>query len=328
MENAQWDGNHAAFVDLARPALAGPGAATYRASGSMGDTDLAVASGAQVILSGDGGDQLGTPTGVTDDTIRNRPIGYVLETLRRSDLSGARRVMRFRRLLRQVAPLSWRRWLATGRYRSRLPSWLQPRWHGLADSIVSSFYPSGFERSFDYRVQGSHFHDLTSGRTAASLDAQQRTGGTHGVEFRFPFLDQDLVEFVLSIPPQFWPADGPGARLHRDALGELLPPELRARRDKAAFSGAVGWFLHHAAPELRALFHEGEWCSSTFVVRSEAQALLKQALGASLEDPQANWRVWIEVRAIATFEAWLRTILGYHSGGERTTHDGSTQRSS
>jgi hypothetical protein len=122
-------------------------------------------------------------------------------------------------------------------------------------------------------------------------------------------LDQELVEFVLSIPPQFWPPEVPESRLHREAVGDVLPSKIRDRRTKAIFSGALGERLKRATPQIDALFHQGEWLSGRYVLRGQAQVLLRQALTGA--DWREHWAEWNWVKAIATLETWLRTIFGY-----------------
>jgi asparagine synthase (glutamine-hydrolysing) len=312
LKNTEWDGTAAEYVDLTDPSLVGPGVKSSRSSGSNGDLDIALSRGVHVILSGEGGDHVGFPTGCMDDLIDRGRLAFAAKTLIQATLSWTRKLARIRRVGRHYVPVEFRRRLRSIRYRRNLPEWLQPPWRGLSTQIVSSYFPSAIERSFEYHVQRAHWHDLTSGRLGATLDSQQRTGARCGVEYRYPFLDQTLVEFVLSLPPDNWPAEGGGARLHRDALREILPPTIRDRRTKANFSGAIGQRLLRARRTLEALFHRGEWCSVRYVRRSKAQELLRHALAGSLEADQPDlWRTWVDVRAIATLEAWLRTAFGY-----------------
>jgi asparagine synthase (glutamine-hydrolysing) len=312
VEGTEWDGSNADFLDLASPSLSGPGTRVYRTSGSTGDTDLAVEEGARVLLSGAGGDQLGAPSGVTDDGVKSQRMAFAIETLTRLDLSAAQRAARARRLARPCFPANVRKTFAAFKYRRRMPEWLQPRWRSLAGDIVSTFYPTLLERSFEHNVQRAHWHELTSARTGTALDLHQRVAGRTGVEFRFPFLDQELVEMVLSMPPGYWPAESPGSRLHRTVMGDLLPPRIRERRTKAIFSGAVGQRLKREAPQIDALFHKGDWFSSRYVLRHEAQQLLSRVPAAS--ESHEPWRTWHEVRAIATLETWLRRVFGYAAG--------------
>ena len=58
----------------------------------------------------------------------------------------------------------------------------------------------------------------------------------HSLEVRVPLLDHRLVEAVLRLPPEVKRAgDGPKPLLLR-AVGDLLAPEVRARRDKQGFT--------------------------------------------------------------------------------------------
>ncbi|MEP6909363.1 MAG: asparagine synthase (glutamine-hydrolyzing) [Actinomycetota bacterium] len=64
----------------------------------------------------------------------------------------------------------------------------------------------------------------------------------HGVETRVPFLDVDLVEFALALPPEMKVRDGSGKYLLKKAVGGLLPDEIVNRR-KQGFSAPVSeWF--------------------------------------------------------------------------------------
>jgi len=57
-----------------------------------------------------------------------------------------------------------------------------------------------------------------------------------GIEYRYPFLDRRVVEFLIAIPErQRWWMDRPKAILRR-ALRDVLPEEVRERRTKAEFS--------------------------------------------------------------------------------------------
>ncbi len=57
----------------------------------------------------------------------------------------------------------------------------------------------------------------------------------YGVEFRHPFYDKALVEFVLSLPPEFIYSQGWIKMLLRYAMKDILPDAIRSRRDKADF---------------------------------------------------------------------------------------------
>ena len=59
------------------------------------------------------------------------------------------------------------------------------------------------------------------------------------IESRHPYFDIRLVEFCLSLPAEYKFKDGISKRILREALKEVLPEEIRMRKDKAEFSSIV-----------------------------------------------------------------------------------------
>jgi asparagine synthase (glutamine-hydrolysing) len=62
-----------------------------------------------------------------------------------------------------------------------------------------------------------------------------RNSMAHSREVRLPFLDRRVAEFALSLPPSFLCRDGVTKRILRDAVRDLVPQSVLARRDKVAF---------------------------------------------------------------------------------------------
>jgi asparagine synthase (glutamine-hydrolysing) len=81
---------------------------------------------------------------------------------------------------------------------------------------------------------GNHFHALEE---------------LYGFRFRHPFYDRELVEYVLSLPPEFIYSRGWTKLLLRYGLEGILPDPIRSRRDKAEFSPLI-------RRELEAWFHQ------------------------------------------------------------------------
>jgi asparagine synthase (glutamine-hydrolysing) len=302
-----WDGRSAEFIDLSSPSIAGPGFRSHRADGTTEEFTIAERLGAVAILSGQGGDQLGVPSGLSEHLVRVRPLWFGWRILSPDDLSWAERARRVKFLLRSLTPASFNQWRARHRGRQDAPGWLESRWR----TIIGDIHADAARRSprvFRSVVQEVHWRDLLGGAMALALDADHRIAARRGVEMRYPFLDQDLVDFVLQLPPERWPMPEPHARLQRTALADLLPEAVLARRGKAMFSPVVASYLKNAAPRLRSLLFEGPWAAERWVSRRDAQALFDRAMNATRE---GDWADWQAVRAIATLEAWLRGVFGY-----------------
>jgi hypothetical protein len=127
------------------------------------------------------------------------------------------------------------------------------------------------------------------------------------VEMRFPFMDASLINFALSLPWDRWPPPWPFERLHRTALGDLLPVAVRQRRSKANAADVLANRVRVQLPVIDDLFNAGSWASTRYVDQRSAQSVLA-AFRSTPEVPFAlTWPVW----AIATLEAWLRRLSRY-----------------
>ncbi len=61
----------------------------------------------------------------------------------------------------------------------------------------------------------------------------------YGIEFRHPFLDTRLIEFSLSLPPEYKLQNGLIKAVLRESVKDLLPSKIYTRDDKAEFSEAL-----------------------------------------------------------------------------------------
>jgi len=85
----------------------------------------------------------------------------------------------------------------------------------------------------------------------ALLQVEDRMGMAHGLESRVPFLDQELVEFVATIPADVKFKDGQAKHLLKHCFAKSIPQPIIDRRDKMGFpvplkewmNGPVGDFV-------------------------------------------------------------------------------------
>ena len=308
IDAAEWNDELAVLSDVERPSLAGPGMDAYRTSGSTGDVDIVAASGGHVLLSGQGGDQFGSAAEVVDDMIEREPIDFLSEALFPSYLSLAQRTLRIRLMVRSILPDAIRSAVRVRRFRNQLPKWLNRQWHDLAANLVRTPADNS-EIAFSDKIRCARWSDLTLRALLESRSTlDQRAAARRGVEFRYPFLDRDLVVAMLSVPTEFWPRPDTNARIHRRALSSLLPPLIANRRTKVHFTEPFARRLLRNQELLRRMFHEGEWISAPYVDRSVAQSLLQRLDKTRLTE---EWMTWRSVWGIATLEAWLRRISDY-----------------
>lgn len=72
----------------------------------------------------------------------------------------------------------------------------------------------------------------------------------HGLELRVPFLDGDLVNYVLRVPMAYKFKHGASKSLLRDAIGSWIPPDVLARKKRGFELPLAKWLQSWASPRL------------------------------------------------------------------------------
>jgi asparagine synthase (glutamine-hydrolysing) len=78
-----------------------------------------------------------------------------------------------------------------------------------------------------------------------------RNSMAHSREVRLPFLDRRIAEFALSAPPEFLYSDGVTKAILRDAVRDIAPPSVLARRDKVGYEPPQARWLGEPAAVTR-----------------------------------------------------------------------------
>ncbi|MDQ4105268.1 MAG: asparagine synthase-related protein [Actinomycetota bacterium] len=96
--------------------------------------------------------------------------------------------------------------------------------------------PGRLPRAFRRLRAQRHFEHCAGGYDAMSFEIFDRTAALAGVEYRHPYFDRRLVEFGCRVPVTVHATPTLNRRLQREALRDLLPAGVAARRTKARFS--------------------------------------------------------------------------------------------
>jgi asparagine synthase (glutamine-hydrolysing) len=303
-----WDATQTDSAALEAPAIERPGARSPMIGGTSGDLAIARAHGAATILSGMGGDEIMATAGMIQDAIAAHDYRLALRELfffEGADLRG--RAARLKYLIREATPLPARRPVA--RYRARLPDWLAP---SVREKARDLFEPEAPSVRFASHMAEKKWGRVSSPAMQRPIEAVQRCGREAGVDYRFPFLDRDLVELVMGVPYWAWPPPSLFARLHREAFQDLLPVEVSTRSGKVEFTSAVANGLNKASATVETLLGTGEWASGEYTDRAEVARTWKQMT----QSGKVAAREWRDLWAVLTVEAWMRRISGYHPGRE------------
>ena len=92
---------------------------------------------------------------------------------------------------------------------------------------IRALYPSGGKTE-----RGSHYAQLTSGRTALTVEEFGRVASPFHVEVRYPHYDKRLVEFCFGLPPEQKLHQGWSRMILRRAMKGVIPEEIRWRGGK------------------------------------------------------------------------------------------------
>jgi asparagine synthase (glutamine-hydrolysing) len=195
----------------------------------------------------------------------------------------------------------------------RAPNWLRPAFAARMEEYIAS--NEAPRRLFPSATQQTVFAGLTSARVSRILGQVERRRAYMGVELRHPFLDRQLVEFVLAIPFHARvPDSGRPKYLLRRALYADLPAKVRERVDKAGFGGLDRGGLEH----LRGIVAEsGTWTLEPYVAQADARAI-------AVELSALRPRLLNALTAIVRVERWLRHLE--NEGRHNAIGDGSPDR--
>lgn len=119
-------------------------------------------------------------------------------------------------------------------------------------------------------------------------------------EYRYPYLDRDLVDFLFSIPREQLLRPGRRRSLMRRALVKIVPEEILERRRKAFMARGPLAAIQQSHRKLKTLFSDSFIAGSGFV----DSAPLLAALELTSNGTTSQWAQAL-LRAI-TFELWFR----------------------
>jgi asparagine synthase (glutamine-hydrolysing) len=214
------------------------------------------------------------------------------------------------------------------------------------DERAKFFSPATYSRvkdirSFDIFRQvfecGAQSYDTIEDRINASLYFELKTflhglfvvedkiSMAHSLETRVPFLDNDLVDFALRIPPRYKlrnlktaptvDEDEPSKRIKyranphhdgkqvlREAMARLIPADI-TRRAKQGFSAPdASWFRGESIRYINDLLHDPKARLYDFVNRKYVMQVLDEHTSGSVNHRLLIW-------SLLSFEWWCRLFL-------------------
>ena len=160
-----------------------------------------------------------------------------------------------------------------------------------------------------YREIRSRYHGLC-------LEWQDKMASAHGVERAFPFLDRDLVQFVMGVPGKIQARGGVPKALLRAAMKDDVPASILQRRAKGDFTAAVNAACRRESPAIADLLTRDALVVQFGYVEVDKLRRGLACADAELEQARSSVASW-QVTAMVALEVWLREFVGNrHSNRE------------
>ena len=195
---------------------------------------FAASSGAQMVLSGWGGDEGATFNG---RGMLAHAFGHLRWLYLWRELQAQRRErglgMRHLLLGQTVSPLL-PPWALSAAYRLLRQGGISAKPDVLNPGPLSQEQHVGDPLRVGSSLRRTQLALLSSAHLSVRTGNWAHIGSRYGLAFAFPMLDRRVQEFALSLPPTWHVRDGWRRRPYRDAMKGVLPELVRWRHDKLA----------------------------------------------------------------------------------------------
>jgi asparagine synthase (glutamine-hydrolysing) len=274
--------------------------------GAESDLGLAIQVAARGILSGLGGDELLFEGGVfTDLAVQGRWLTLLTQTVGTGSFYSVRGGWDFlEEASRRALPAAARRLYRRLRPAEPPPPppWLGPRLRPLWQRLPSEAQEAVRMRSATVEHT---WKSMTSPALMWQTEWEVLRAARQGLEMRFPYLDRQLVDFVLAVPFEQRLPRGRMKVLLRKAMRGVVPRTILARTKLTLFDclGALDFQINRS--DWQVVLHADPWLSAPFVDRKaacEAFNLLDKG-----DFDCSNSFSLPSLRAIIYLEKWLRS---------------------
>ncbi|MEK7404206.1 MAG: asparagine synthase-related protein [Acidobacteriota bacterium] len=271
--------------------------------------------GARVWLSGVWGDQVLGDLGYLLDLVHRLAWRQVWQHLK--ELPG---------WMTEADPAHFRRQFFRALVRRHVPEWAVPALRCVRERFwPSREEPAWYSGQFRRRIHGRALRPSSNGFASTAharslwqtvsgndvgycMEVDGKLAAAHGVEAAYPFLDRDLVSFLMAAPGEVVTASGVYKAILREALRGILPDTIAERRWKADFTNDLNSKLERDSPELEACLASQPLCVGMGYV--DGGALEEELRGCrrrlSGNSAVRSWRV-LELLGL---ELWLQVFFG------------------
>jgi asparagine synthase (glutamine-hydrolysing) len=134
------------------------------------------------------------------------------------------------------------------------------------------------------------------------LRYEDRCSMAHSLEARLPFLDQELVDYVLRLPADAIIRNGWNRRVLRDGLRDVLPDIVARRRKKIGFTTPEFRWYRRQRAALQSLLRSPRFTSRPYWHAAQVAEGFRAACAGESTESMFFWRV-------INAEIWLRIFF-------------------
>jgi len=149
-----------------------------------------------------------------------------------------------------------------------------------------------------------HWQALSSALIPYAMELADKASAAFALEVRYPFFDQRLVEFCLSIPAEQKLRNGWTRSVMRRAMEGIVPPSVQWRIDKSDLSPSFNRGLFERDREIVDDVVFSQLPALTDYVDEEA---VLAAYRRWLAQPMRSQRDALTLYSVANLALWLRT---------------------
>jgi asparagine synthase (glutamine-hydrolysing) len=269
--------------------------------------------GVKVLLTGHWGDQL-----LFDDA-------YLVDLCRRGEWRTAwRHVTAYSRWI-DISDAEFKRRLCTGlltyhvpdsvisalrrvrnqlRFRSEFRPWYSDAFRRRAPPVTPVRKHPATSASAHARAL---YREVRSQYAVSCMECNNKIAAMHGLEMAFPFLDRDLIAFLMAIPGETQSRNGVPKGILREALAGVVPKTITSRVSKADFTDRVNAGLaKDRAAVVQCLQTGGTAVEWGYVCRERLEEFTAPDLPVKASTAEASWAVC----DLFSLELWLQEFFG------------------
>lgn len=164
-----------------------------------------------------------------------------------------------------------------------LPSFLRKRLEPPQHILSSRFLNSHLQFNQTASLHKKQVDDLLRFSVPALLRYEDRNAMAWSIESRVPFLDHQLVEFLLSLPSSYKLQRGQTKAILRKAFSEFVPATILNRQDKMGFATPQErWMKNHLGQHILTHFKSSASCLKGEINPTEMEEQMRKGRNGPL----------------------------------------------